>query len=163
MTETATAGAEPSASATITLFYLLFPVLILYFVYWKLQRRRFVELAEKIPGPTGNPIIGHGEFLLGSPLRKFHLGGLQRKWGNEKLVFFIRNVILAGFRRFAVQGILSSLKFYSSQPLQSLRKFTVPTRMNCLSLISSRQQGGDPLNQSCALFYSWKQATHILI
>ena len=78
MTETATAGAEPSASATITLFYLLFPVLILYFVYWKLQRRRFVELAEKIPGPTGNPIIGHGEFLLGRPLRKFYLGALEK-------------------------------------------------------------------------------------
>ena len=77
MTAKATAVAETSASGTITLFYLLFPVLILYFVYWKLQRRRFVELAEKIPGPTGYPIIGHGEFLLGSPLRKFHFGGFR--------------------------------------------------------------------------------------
>jgi preprotein translocase subunit YajC len=48
MTATAEAVAEPTASATIMLFYLLISALVLYFVYWKLQRRRFVELAEKI-------------------------------------------------------------------------------------------------------------------
>jgi cytochrome P450 family 4 len=83
MTATAAAVAEPSASATITLFYLLIPALILYFVYWKIQRRRFVELAEKIPGPEGYPIIGHGFFLFGSSLRKFHSGGFRKKCGNN--------------------------------------------------------------------------------
>jgi hypothetical protein len=77
MTAKAAAVAEPSALATTTLFYLLVPVLILYFVYWKLQRRRFVELADKIPGPTGYPVIGHGTLLLGSPLGKFHSGGFR--------------------------------------------------------------------------------------
>lgn len=79
MTTTAAAVAETSASATITLFYLLIPALILYFVYWKLQRRRFLELAEKIPGPKGYPIVGHGLSFLGTTLRKFHSGGFRKK------------------------------------------------------------------------------------
>jgi len=78
MIATAAAVAEPSASATITLFYLLVPALILYFVYWKLQRRRFVELAEKIPGPKGYPIIGHGPYFLGSSVRKFNSVGFRK-------------------------------------------------------------------------------------
>jgi cytochrome P450 family 4 len=79
MTATTAAVAEPSVSANITLFYLLIPALILYFVYWKLQRRRFVELAEKIPGPKGYPIVGNGFYFLGSSLRKFHSGGFRKR------------------------------------------------------------------------------------
>jgi cytochrome P450 family 4 len=79
MTATATAVAEPSASATITLFFLLIPALILYFVYWKLQRRRFVELGEKLPGPKGLPIVGLGFSFVGNPLRKFHSEGFRKK------------------------------------------------------------------------------------
>lgn len=83
MTATAAVVAEPSASATITLFYLLIPALVLYFVYWKLQRRRFLELAEKIPGPKGQPIIGYGFSFLGNSLRKFHSGGFRKKCVNN--------------------------------------------------------------------------------
>jgi len=79
MIATAAAVAETSASATITLFCFLVPALILYFVYWKLQRRRLLELAEKIPGPKGYPIVGHGFSFLGSSLRKFHSGGFRKK------------------------------------------------------------------------------------
>jgi cytochrome P450 family 4 len=84
MTPTAAAVAEPSASATITLLYLLIPALILYFVYWKLQRRRFVELAEKLPGPKGLPIVGLGFAFLGSALRKFHSEGFRKKCGDHR-------------------------------------------------------------------------------
>lgn len=70
MTASTAAVADTSISATSTFFYLLIPALVLYFVYWKLQRRRFLELAEKIPGPKGYPIIGHGLDFLGNPLRK---------------------------------------------------------------------------------------------
>jgi cytochrome P450 family 4 len=72
MTETTAAMADPSVSATNTFLYLLVPAVVLYFIYWKLQRRRFLELAEKIPGPKGYPIIGNGLDFLGNPLRKFH-------------------------------------------------------------------------------------------
>lgn len=83
MTETAAAVAEPSVSATITLLYLLIPALILYIVYWKLQRRRLLELAEKVPGPIGYPIVGHGFSFLGGSLRKFHLEGFSKKCGDN--------------------------------------------------------------------------------
>jgi cytochrome P450 family 4 len=78
MTATAAAAAaESSAPAILTFFYLLIPALILCFVYWKLQRRRFKILADKIPGPEEFPIIGHGWLALGSCAGKFHLRGFK--------------------------------------------------------------------------------------
>jgi cytochrome P450 family 4 len=65
--------AEPSTPATNTFYFLLIPALILYFVYWKLQRRRYVEMGDKVPGPKGYPIIGNALDFLGSSLRKFQL------------------------------------------------------------------------------------------
>jgi len=65
--------AEHSTSTANTFYFLLASALVLYFVYWKLQRRRFVELAEKLPGPKGYPIIGNALDFLGSSLRKFHI------------------------------------------------------------------------------------------
>jgi cytochrome P450 family 4 len=83
MTATAAAAvAESSAPATLTFFYLLIPALILCFVYWKLQRRRFDQLADKIPGPEELPIIGHALLLLGSSAGKFHSRGFK-KCGNN--------------------------------------------------------------------------------
>jgi len=87
MIATAVPVAETSASAAITLFYLLIPALILFFVYWKLQRRRLLELAEKIPGPKGYPIFGHGLAFLGGSLRKFHSRGFRKKVGDNGYCF----------------------------------------------------------------------------
>jgi cytochrome P450 family 4 len=90
----AAAVAESSAPATLTFFYLLIPALILYFVYWKLQRRRFVELGEKIPGPEGYPIVGHAFLLLGSASGKFHSRGFK-KFGNTSLCVDSKRYFLA--------------------------------------------------------------------
>jgi cytochrome P450 family 4 len=98
MTATAAAVAEPSSSATITLFFLLIPALILYFVYWKLQRRRFVELADKLPGPKGLPIVGHGFSFLGSSLRKFHSEGFRKNVAIMANVFDSKSYFLSGFK-----------------------------------------------------------------
>jgi hypothetical protein len=65
---------ETSTSASNTFYYLLIPALALALVYWKLQRRRFVELAEKLPGPNGFPVIGNALDFLGNSLRKFNSG-----------------------------------------------------------------------------------------
>jgi cytochrome P450 family 4 len=72
MTAATEVVADASTSATNTFYYLLIPALVLGFVYWKLQRRRFVELANKLPGPEGYPIIGNALDFLGSSLRKFN-------------------------------------------------------------------------------------------
>jgi cytochrome P450 family 4 len=73
MTAATEVVAETSTSATSTFYFLLIPALVLYFLYWKLQRRRYVELGDKIPGPKGYPVIGNALDFLGSCLRKFKL------------------------------------------------------------------------------------------
>jgi len=55
------------AATTSTVFLsLLVPALVLYYIYFKLSRRHMIELAEKIPGPEGLPLIGNALLLLGS-------------------------------------------------------------------------------------------------
>lgn len=54
-------------SPTNTFFFLLVPALALFYVYWKTSRRHMVELANKIPGPTGLPIIGNALEFIGNP------------------------------------------------------------------------------------------------
>lgn len=53
-------------SASSVFYFLLVPALALWFVYWKLSRRHMIELADKIPGPDGLPIIGNLLDLVGS-------------------------------------------------------------------------------------------------
>lgn len=49
-------------------FFLVIPVAILCYTYWKLSRRHLNDLADLIPGPNGYPIIGNAlEFLGTSP------------------------------------------------------------------------------------------------
>ncbi|KAK4886657.1 hypothetical protein RN001_002928 [Aquatica leii] len=57
-----------SQLSTISVFYtLLIPALILWYVYWRISRKQLVELAEKLPGPKGWPIIGNALDLTGTP------------------------------------------------------------------------------------------------
>lgn len=60
------AAASIGVSATTVFLSLLIPALILYYAYFKISRRHMIELAEKIPGPEGLPLIGHAHMLLGS-------------------------------------------------------------------------------------------------
>lgn len=55
-------------SATSVFYFLLLPAAILFYAYWKISRRHFLELAEKIPGPPGLPFLGNAlEFVGSSP------------------------------------------------------------------------------------------------
>lgn len=62
----------PNSLASSAIFYsLLIPAMILWFVYWKLSRRRLYKLAAQLPGPEGYPIIGNALELVGTPHCKF--------------------------------------------------------------------------------------------
>nr|QZP43572.1 cytochrome P450 monooxygenase CYP4G252 [Ephestia elutella] len=54
--------------AATGLFYMLMvPALVLWYAYWRMSRRHMYELAEKLDGPTGLPLLGNAlEFTGGS-------------------------------------------------------------------------------------------------
>lgn len=53
-------------SATSIFYFLFIPVVFLWYVYWRITRKHFNELAENLPGPKGWPIIGNALDLTGS-------------------------------------------------------------------------------------------------
>lgn len=61
-----TAVMSTGLSASTVFLSLLVPALVLYYIYFKISRRHMIELAEKIPGPEGLPLIGNMIMLLGS-------------------------------------------------------------------------------------------------
>lgn len=67
--------AASSTWAATSLFYmLLVPALILWYAYWRMSRRHMYELAEKIEGPPGLPLIGNAlEFTGGSDGKQTNL------------------------------------------------------------------------------------------
>ncbi|KAF2882663.1 hypothetical protein ILUMI_23527 [Ignelater luminosus] len=72
-----------SSNTVVTLtidvfYYLLIFALLLWYTYWRLSRKHLLELAAKLPGPKGWPIIGNAlDFTGTSP-------GMKQ----NKLMFF---------------------------------------------------------------------------
>ncbi|XP_069674683.1 cytochrome P450 4g15-like [Periplaneta americana] len=140
---------EPSSIlATNTFFVLLLPAVILYIVYWKIQRRRFVELGESLPGPSGYPIIGNALDFLGTSnevTERFIRYAMKykrtvRAWIFQKLLVFISDprdieIILGSsvhldkseeyrfFKPWLGEGLLIS----SGQKWKTHRKLIAPT------------------------------------
>ncbi|XP_058063114.1 cytochrome P450 4g15 [Anopheles bellator] len=82
----------------INMFYfLLTPALLLWFVYWRLSRRHMLELAERIPGPKGLPLIGNALDLIGSSHSVFRTiiekgkdyNEVIKIWIGPKLIVFL--------------------------------------------------------------------------
>lgn len=60
-------------SATSVFYLLLLPAVVLWYAYWKISRRHLMELADKIPGPPGYPLLGSAlEFVGSSAGKMFH-------------------------------------------------------------------------------------------
>ncbi|XP_018331831.1 cytochrome P450 4g15 [Agrilus planipennis] len=84
-------------SATSVFYFLLVPALILWYAYWKLSRRHMLELAERIPGPKGWPMIGNAlEFIGSSPTifkrvygHSFDFESVVKVWIGPKLMIFL--------------------------------------------------------------------------
>jgi len=62
----AAAVTSAGLSASTVFLSLLIPALVLYYIYFKVSRRHMIELAERIPGPDGLPIVGNALMFLGS-------------------------------------------------------------------------------------------------
>ncbi|XP_053677901.1 cytochrome P450 4g15 [Anopheles nili] len=82
----------------INMFYfLLAPALMLWFFYWRLSRRHMLELAERIPGPKGLPLIGNALDLVGSSHSVFRTiiekgkdyNEVIKIWIGPKLIVFL--------------------------------------------------------------------------
>lgn len=86
MAGTVTADFPPSSASTAVFYSLLFPAAILWFVYWRLSRRRLYQLAAKLPGPKGYPLIGNALDLTGTSHSKRSLH--QHKRQNISSLFY---------------------------------------------------------------------------
>ncbi|XP_043249673.1 cytochrome P450 4g15 [Colletes gigas] len=93
----AAASSASGFSATAVFLSLLIPALALYYVYFRISRRHMLELAEKLPGPAGLPIIGNALEFLGSSdtifqnvyQRSFEYNEVIKLWIGPKLIIFL--------------------------------------------------------------------------
>ncbi|XP_012540588.1 cytochrome P450 4g15 [Monomorium pharaonis] len=93
----AAAVASTGLSSSTVFLFLFLPALILYYVYFKISRRHMLELAEKIPGPEGLPIIGNLFLLIGSSdtmfrnlyRKSFEFDQVIKIWLGPKLLVFL--------------------------------------------------------------------------
>uniref|UniRef100_A0A8D8LIE7 Cytochrome P450 4g15 n=1 Tax=Cacopsylla melanoneura TaxID=428564 RepID=A0A8D8LIE7_9HEMI len=103
-----TMGAEAvSASAAsgltaFTLFtYLIIPAVLLWIVQFRMSRKRLYELAEKLPGPEGLPLVGKGLEFLGTPhdiytrvnllAKDFEDKTIVKVWVGPRLLVFLKD------------------------------------------------------------------------
>ncbi|XP_076619036.1 cytochrome P450 4g15 [Colletes latitarsis] len=93
----AAASSASGFSATAVFLSLLIPALALYYVYFRISRRHMLELAEKLPGPAGLPMIGNALEFLGSSdtifqnfyQRSFEFNEVIKVWIGPKLIIFL--------------------------------------------------------------------------
>ncbi|XP_049958648.1 cytochrome P450 4g15 [Schistocerca serialis cubense] len=142
------AVAESALSASTVFYWLLLPAVVLYFIYYRLQRRRMYELADKIPGPPGLPVLGNALSFIGKNeeifervyTMSFEFGSVVKTWIGPKLLIFLTDprdveLILSSnvyidksteyrfFKPWLGEGLLIS----SGQKWRSHRKLIAPT------------------------------------
>ncbi|CAL7952372.1 unnamed protein product [Xylocopa violacea] len=97
VTGTVATAAATGFSATTVFLSLLIPAIVLYYIYFRVSRRHMLELAEKLPGPKGVPILGNALELLGSSdaifqkvySQSYDYGEIVKLWIGPKLVVFL--------------------------------------------------------------------------
>lgn len=60
-------------SSTTTLLYLLVPAISLFYIYYRISKRRMYELLSKIDGPSGLPLVGNALEFVGDPHTTFKI------------------------------------------------------------------------------------------
>nr|WIT94155.1 cytochrome P450 monooxygenase CYP4G341 [Euwallacea interjectus] len=81
-----------------TFIVLLTTLATLYYVYWRVSRRRMMELAENIPGFKGWPIVGNAFEFVGTPhdifksiYNKAKDMAIVKVWIGPRLLIFLRD------------------------------------------------------------------------
>lgn len=152
MTYTAAESVTQSTSwAATSMFYmLLVPAIVLWYAYWRMSRRHMYEMAEKLDGPKGWPLIGNAlEFTGGShdmfnnivkKANPFDHEGVVKLWIGPRLLVFLydpRDVELilsshvyidkADDYRFFKPWLGNGLLISTGQKWRSHRKLIAPT------------------------------------
>ncbi|XP_008546138.1 cytochrome P450 4g15 [Microplitis demolitor] len=89
--------AATGVSAFTVFLALLVPALVLWYVYFRISQRHMIELAEKIPGPNGYPLVGNALEFIGSSdsifrnvmERSNEFDQVVRLWIGPKLLIFL--------------------------------------------------------------------------
>ncbi|KAK4886656.1 hypothetical protein RN001_002927 [Aquatica leii] len=84
-------------SASNIFYVLLIPAVLLWYMYWRLSRRHMIELAERLPGPKGWPLIGNALEFVGSSSQifktfynlSFRYENIAKAWLGPKLLVFL--------------------------------------------------------------------------
>nr|AJN91187.1 cytochrome P450 monooxygenase CYP4G112 [Cnaphalocrocis medinalis] len=136
--------------ATSFFYMLLVPAVALWYAYWKISRRHMLELASKINGPKGLPLIGNAlEFTGGShdifknlveKSKDYDKEGVVKIWIGPRLLVFLydpRDVELilsshvyidkADEYRFFKPWLGNGLLISTGQKWRSHRKLIAPT------------------------------------
>lgn len=123
-------------------FSLLVPALILWYIYWRLSRRRLYALAEKLPGPEGLPIIGNALDLTGTSHSKlinqsnhYYKSSHHRKCDQLEEITSEINVCLYQIKLISLSNVsllfcfspLLMPQFFNSTQLRLLKFFTSRT------------------------------------
>ncbi|XP_026681269.1 cytochrome P450 4g15-like [Diaphorina citri] len=93
--------AASGLTATTLFVYLIVPALVLWFAYYRMSRRRLYELADKIPGPKGLPLIGvaheafgrspHGLFKRALEVEEKFLDTVVKIWFGPRLIILLKD------------------------------------------------------------------------
>nr|QBQ34516.1 cytochrome P450 CYP4g15-2 [Diaphorina citri] len=93
--------ATSGLTATTLFVYLIVPALVLWFAYYRMSRRRLYELADKIPGPKGLPLIGvaheafgrspHGLFKRALEVEEKFLDTVVKIWFGPRLIILLKD------------------------------------------------------------------------
>ncbi|KAF9410796.1 hypothetical protein HW555_010221 [Spodoptera exigua] len=139
---TAESVVPTSTWAATNLFYVLVvPALILWYAYWRMSRRHMYELAAKLHGPPGLPLLGNAlEFTGGSHVYPFDGESVVKIWIGPRLLVFLydpRDVELilsshthidkADEYRFFKPWLGDGLLISTGQKWRSHRKLIAPT------------------------------------
>lgn len=77
-------GVNPlfALSAFNLFFYLLTPAIVLWYVYFRMSRKQLYDLANKIPGSEGLPLLGNALDFMQDPHSEYNNNNNSNRYGD---------------------------------------------------------------------------------